>query len=419
MNCPMAEMKHCSVCLMPDTRPRIVFTGDGTSGAPLVCNACLWAEERKGIDYGKRNREFHEIVQRSRSTGHPTYDCIVPFSGGKDSATIAWKLKHEQGLNPLLVCYGQLLWTDVGRRNFHRVADAGFDTLYWRVDQRVSRSLARRFFIERGHIKQHYDAAVNAVPLITAVNFGIPLVFFAEHGETEYGGLVLDEESRRTRNLTEVLENQVGDDARNWATDGLTERDLYPYVYPDAQDIERTGVRAFYYSYFFPWDIYENAKFTRERMGFEQAGHYKAIVTTEKYLHYGRERRRSVSTPLRALYENPATQWWGKSDGSFEGFDSIDDKCDDLYLYMMYRKFGFGRASRMASRLIQRGHMTREHGLELALRYDGAAPMSYIDDVAEYLGMTVDEIWATCDSHTNTALFDRTDDGWKLKSPPK
>ena len=385
-------MKLCDRCLMPDTRPRIVFTGD-------VCNACIWAEERKSIDYRDRHDEFCETVyQYSR---HPVYDCIVPFSGGKDSATIAWKLKHEEGLNPLLVCYGQLLWTDVGRRNFHRVADAGFDIFYWRVDQRVSRRLARRFFKERGHIKQHYDAAVNAVPLITAINFGIPLVFFAEHGETEYGGLVLDEESRRTRNLTEVLENQVGDDARNWATDGLTEKDLYPYIYPELEDIERVGVKAFYYSYFFDWDIYENAKLTRDKMGFEQAQNWRTIPK-DNQTRYG------------------DMEWWGKSDGSFECFDSIDDKCDDVYLLMMYRKFGFGRASRMASRLIQRGHMTRLQGLEFAKRYDGEYPHSYLPAVLEYLGMDEVEMNRRANSHTNTELFDEVGPSqWQLKFPPK
>ena len=203
---------------MPDTRPRVVFT-DG------VCNACLYHESKKDIDWDARAQEFLDVVERYKGKG--AYDCIVPFSGGKDSATIAWKLR-DLGLNPLLVTYGQLLWTDVGQRNFDRVCRAGFDIFYWRVNQDVSRRLARRFLVERGHPKQHYDAGVNSVPVRSAIQFDIPLIFYAEHGESEYGGLVLHEESRRTRNLTEVLENQIGDDPRNWAVDGLLERDLYP-----------------------------------------------------------------------------------------------------------------------------------------------------------------------------------------------
>ena len=361
---------------MPDTRPRVVFTGG-------VCNACLWAEEKKSIDWNARAVEFESLFQ---PTGNG-YDCIVPFSGGKDSAMIAWRLKYEHGLNPLLVTYGQLLWTDVGRRNLDRLCNAGFDILYWRVNQKVSRHLSRRFMVERGHPKQHYDAGVNTVPLIAAVRFNIPLVFYAEHGDTEYGGLVLDEESRRTRNLTEVLEHCIGDDPRNWATDGISEADLAPYLYPSADDIERVGVKAFYFTYFFPWDIYENALQSRDRLGFEQAW-------------------------------NGTTTWnyslLGKSDGSFEGFDSIDDKIDDLDYYMMHVKFGFGRATRMASRMIQNGHMTREEGLELVRRYDGEFPESFMPDVLEYMRMTREELYAVVDLHRNRELWD----GHTLRFPP-
>lgn len=349
----------CKKCLMPDTRPRVVFT-DG------VCNACLYHEGKSSIDWQARAGEFAELIAPHRTSS--PYHCVVPFSGGKDSAAIAWKLKYEHGLNPLLVTYGQLLWTDVGRHNFDMVAKAGFDILYWRVNQEVSRKLARRFTIERGHPKQHYDAGVNSVPIITAKKFGIPLVFYAEHGESEYGGLVLSEEHRRTRDLDEVLENQIGDDPRNWEMDGITQDDLAPYIMPDPE-----GVTAYYYSYFFPWDIYENAGVAKNKMGFRQA-------------------RNGVSEPLLPF-------WWGKSDGSFEGFDSIDDKIDDLDFYLMHVKFGFGRSTRMASRLIQGGHMTREQGQKLVELYDGEFPKTYLTDVLDYMRMTREELDEVIKNH--------------------
>ena len=353
---------------MPSSRPRIVFKGG-------VCNACIHADERRLINWDDRLREFKEVVNEYRGRG--AYDCVVPFSGGKDSATIAHKLKYEHNLNPLLVCYGQMLWTDVGRRNLHRVADAGLDILYWRTNQEVSRRLARRFLIERMHIKQHYDAAVNAVPVRTAINFNIPLIFYAEHGESFYGGQVLSEEHRRTRDLAEVLENQVGDDARNWAVDGITERDLHPYIYPDEVDIKRVGVKAFYYSYFFPWSIYDNAMFAKERMDFE--------------------------------WIDP------RSDGSFESYDSIDDMVDGVDFYGMWLKFGFGRATRMASRLIQDGRLTRDEGLELVRKYDGEYPEMYLGDVLDYIGMTVSELHDLFEKHKNPEIWD----GDKLRYPPK
>ena len=406
-------MIWCSRCLMPSTRPRISFDEEG------VCNACRFHESKAQIDWQARAEEFRSICRGAKSHSASTgavYDCIVPFSGGKDSATVAWRLR-EAGLRPLLVTYGQLLWTDVGRRNFDAVARAGFDILYWRVDQRVSRALARRWLVERGHPKLHYDAGVNAVPLITAVKFGIPLVFYAEHGESEYGGHVLSEEHRKTRDLAEVLENQVGDDARNWATDGISEADLYPYIMPQSATypelcIEGTGdimdslkwrpvpIKAYYFSHFFRWDIYENAKFARERLNFWQANHCE------------------FGNNYYFAAQNGLPEWWGKSDGSFEGFDSIDDMIDDLDYWLMHIKFGFGRSARMASRLIQNGHMTREQGLELVRRYDGEFPRTYLPKVLEYLDMTEPELVEIVDRHRNPEIWEQKDGEWQLKHPP-
>lgn len=356
-------IEHCKKCLMPSSRPRIVFK-DG------VCNACAWNDQRKEIDYEARKQDFLALVAAKKK--HPAYDCIVPFSGGKDSAAIALRLRHL-GLRPLLVTYGQLLWTDVGRRNLERVCNAGFDILYWRVDQRVSRHLARRFFIERGHPKQHYDAGVNSTPVRTAVQLGIPLIVYAEHGESEYGGLVLSEEHRRVRDLAEVLENQVGDDARNWATDGLTEADVWPYTYPE--DVGDT--QAVYFSWYFPWSIHENALYVKNELGFE--------------------------------WVEP------RSDASFEGWDSIDDCIDGLDFHLMFVKFGFGRATRMASRLIQKGVITREQGLEFVRKHDHEFPEMYLAEVLEYLDMTRAELIGVIDMHRNPEIWN----GNELRFPPK
>lgn len=357
---------------MPDTRPRIEFDETGQ------CNACKWAEIKKTIDWQERRTEFQEVIDGIDRTG--PYDCIVPFSGGKDSAYVAWRLKFEFGLRPLLVTYGQLLWTDCGRHNFDAVCRLGFDIHYWRADQRVSRLLSRRFMIERGHPKLHYDSAVNAVPLITAVKFNIPLVIYAEHGESEYGGLILSENSRRERDLAEVLENQVGDDARNWEGDGIGIRDLYSYIYPDTRVVADMGIKAVYFSHFFRW-----------------------------------------ASPLNAAFIASKVDWHvaegGRSEGTFTNFDSIDDKIDGIDYWMMYRKYGFGRALRDANRHIQNGLMTREAGIEAVRKYDGEFPRRYFGECLEYMNMTEREFMEAADKHTNPEIFDKTPTGWRHKFP--
>lgn len=361
------EVKFCEKCLMPSSRPRIVFT-DG------VCNACRFAEERKTWDYAERREMFIDLVKSKKR--HPAYDMIVPMSGGKDSAVIAYKLKHEYGFNPLCITFGQLQWTPAGIHNWHQVRNAGIDIRYWGLNQVVSRKLARRFLIERFHIKQHYDAAVNSVPVIAAKEIGIPLVCYAEFGEGEYGGLVLEEESYRRRNLEEVLEHQIGDSPLNWATDGISDADIWPYVYPD--DIG--DIEAVYFSYYNGWDIFQNAEYAKEKMNFQRV--------------------------------EPRT------DGSFEGYDSIDDMVDGVDFYGMFCKFGFGRATRMASRLIQRGHITREQGLEYVRKYDGEFPEMYLGEVLDYVGMTRDEFVELADKHRNPEIWKQENGVWTLRHPP-
>ena len=355
---------------MPDTRPRIVFT-DG------VCNACLWAGAKRTIDWQERRTEFQELLDKIDRSG--PYDCIVPFSGGKDSAYIAWRLKFEFGLHPLLVTYGQLLWTEAGRHNLEQICRLGFDIHYWRADQRVSRVLARRFMLERGHPKLHYDSAVNAVPLITAVKFNIPLVIYAEHGESEYGGLVLSERSRAERDLAEVLENQVGDDARNWEGDGVSARDLYPYIYPDLDDIARVEIKAIYFSHFFRW-----------------------------------------ASPLNAAFIASKVDWraaeGGRSEGTFTNFDSIDDKIDGIDYWMMLLKYNFGRCVRDANRHLQNGLITRDEAIRLCRLYDHEFPRRYFGDCLEYMNLTEREFFEAAERHRSPD-WEKRGDEWVLKDP--
>ena len=377
-NPPLASdatrVRHCRTCLMPNTRPRIGFDREG------ICNACRNAEAKARVDWSARRVEFLDYVARCRARGG-SYDCIVPWSGGKDSTSIALRLKLEFGLRPLLVTFSPLLPNEIGAANRETLLNMGFDHLMVRPDQNVSRRLARRFFIERGNPKVHWDAGVNAVPLQVAVNYRIPLVFYAEHGESEYGGRVLSEEHKKVRDLAEILEHQIGDDPWNWIDEEIDERDLAPYLCPDPGALDEVGVRALYFSYFFRWSMYENYDYVKQRMAFRTAD-------------------------------------GGRTDGTFTDFDSLDDKIDNLYYYMQFIKFGFGRASRDASRLIQNGHMTRAEGLALVRKYDDEFPATHFQDNLDYLSLSESAFTEFVDLHRNEEIWEMPGNAWRLRHPP-
>ena len=360
---------------MPDSRPRIEFGADG------VCNACKNAEDKDRIDWDARRAEFLDLVEALRPKSG-AYDCIVPWSGGKDSSTIAHKLKFEFGLNPLLVTFSPLLPNEVGARNREELVRLGFDHLMIRPNQKVARRLARRFFVERGNPKVAWDAGINAAPLQVAARYGIPLVFYAEHGESEYGGRVLSEEHRKVRDLAEVLEHQIGDDPRNWLDEEIEERDLAPYLYPEPEDVERAGVKALYFAWFFRWSMYENYEYIRDRIEFR-------------------------------------TEPKGRTDGTFTNFDSLDDKIDNLYYYMQFVKFGFGRATRDACRLIQNRQMSRDEGLRAARDYDDEFPSTHFRENLDYLGLGEPEFTEIVDLHRNAEIWEFRGNRWELRHPPE
>jgi len=352
----------------------VVFDDEG------VCNACRNAEEKHLINWDERREYFVQLVQSMKNRSHEQYDCVVPWSGGKDSSTIAYRLKFEFGLNPLLVTYSPMIPNEIGHYNREQIVNLGFDHLFFRANQKTLRYLARRFFIERGNPKVAWDAGINAVPLRVAVSYRIPFVFYAEHGESEYGGRVLSEEHKRTRDFTEVIENYVGDDPRNWVDDVVTEGDLSPYVYPSMESVSSVGVKAYYFGYFFRWSMFENYNFIKTKIDFR---------TNSK----------------------------GRTDGTFTNYDSLDDKIDNLYYYMQFIKFGFGRAVRDASRLIQNKHLSREDGLALARKYDDEFCYEYFDEVLDYLNMTVSEFESVVDQHRNPEVWRKDGARWILRHP--
>jgi N-acetyl sugar amidotransferase len=369
-------IKFCKRCIMPDTRPRIVFNYNG------ICNACLHSDKKKQIDWSNRKKEFFNLIEEIKNHSKKTnayYDCVVPWSGGKDSTSIALKLKFEYELNPLLVTFSPLLINECGRYNREEVSKMGFDSVLLSPNQKVSKILSKRFFIERGNPKVAWDAGVNAGPVQVAMNYNIPTVFYAEHGESEYGGLVLDEESEKKRNLREVIEHQIGDFPENWVSDEISIKDLSPYIYPSNDKIAKNNLTAYYFSYFFKWSMLENYEYVKEKMpGFKT---------------------------------NPA----GRTEGTFTNFDSLDDKIDNLYYYMQYTKFGFGRATRDSCRMIQNNQMTRDKAIKLARMYDSEFPERDFNEVLEFLEIDEEEFVVIVNNHRNNEIWKSArNNKWKL-----
>jgi hypothetical protein len=254
--------------------------------------------------------------------------------------------------------------------------EIGFDQIMVSPNKKVSSQLSRKFFIERGDPKIHWNAGINSAPIQIARALDIPFVFFAEHGESEYGGKVIDEESQKKRNVDEILENQIGDDPTNWISQEISAADIFPYdiaLKGDEKDPE-----VLYFSYFFPWDIYQNFQYVSDYFEFQ--------------------------TNLR-----------GRTYGTFTNFDSLDDVMDDLYYYMQFIKFGFGRCLRDCARQIQRGHLNIKQAMEYISMYDGEYPADSIDQCLYFLKMTEIEFESIVYSHRREDIWVKKGLEWSLR----
>src|SRR3972149_6210242 len=104
------KLKRCTKCILPETMPFIEFDTTG------ICNYCRGYKRMR--PRGKQALERLITPFRSKN-GKP--DCIVAFSGGRDSSYGLHLLKKELGMNPIAYTYDWGMVTDIARRNEARL----------------------------------------------------------------------------------------------------------------------------------------------------------------------------------------------------------------------------------------------------------------------------------------------------------
>ena len=106
----VARLRRCTRCVLPETMPFINFDSEG------VCNYCRGYQPFK-----LKGREALErdLAPFRKSNGEP--DCIVAFSGGRDSSYGLHYITAEMGMTPLAFTYDWGMVTDLARRNQSRV----------------------------------------------------------------------------------------------------------------------------------------------------------------------------------------------------------------------------------------------------------------------------------------------------------
>ena len=177
------KIQFCSKCVTSNQRPRTEFDSEG------VCSACRYAEKKfgGGIDWKKREKELVKLLDRHRSKDG-SWDVIVPGSAGKDSSLVTHQLKHKYGMHPLSVTWAPFIYTDIGWQNYYNMIQTGFDGLLAWPNGLLHRKLSRVAFELKGDPFEPFVWGQKAYAFHLALRFKIPLIFYGENGEVEYGG---------------------------------------------------------------------------------------------------------------------------------------------------------------------------------------------------------------------------------------
>lgn len=375
-------VKFCIRCVVSNQRPRITFDKDG------VCSACQYAYRKHHIiDWEQREKELIKLLDKHRSKDG-SFDVIVPGSGGKDSAYTAHILKTKYGMHPLFVTWTPFIYTEIGWQNFTNFISSGFDAITCYQNGVLHRKLARIAFELKGDAWEPFTFGQKSFAFNIALKFKIPLIFFGENGEVEYGG--------STKNIDKPFESpkdwerfyfkgagvdklvNAGLDMRVFKKKEVEERTFELYRNPDLAEVKKLGVQMHWLSYYKKWIPQENYYYAEKNTGFRP---------------------------------NPD----GRSEGTYSKYASLDDKTDGFHFYLAYVKFGIGRATSDAAHEIRDGHLTREEGVALVRRYDGEFPQKYFSDFLKYLDITEEKFWKIVDSYRSPHLWGKKNGNWYLK----
>jgi hypothetical protein len=105
-------------------------------------------------------------------------------------------------------------------------------------------------------------------------------------------------------------------------------------------------------------------------------------------------------------------------EGTYQKYQSIDDKTDGFFHYTRYIKFGCGRAMSDSSMEVRNGYITKEEGLGLIKQFDGEFPKKYEKEFLEYISMTREEFDQLCDKFRPNHIWEKKSNRWELKNTP-
>ena len=388
------EVRFCKKCTISNQRPSstIEFANKDNNKKGIkvnsdnICDACKYNEIKNKIDWVERERKLVTLCNKYRKKSG--YDCIIPGSGGKDSAYASHILKYKYGMNPLTVTWAPHLYTDIGWQNFTNwIHVGGFDNILFTPNGKLHRLLTKLAFENLLHPFQPFIIGQKIIGPLMALKFNIPLIFYGEN-QAEYGNSIDENETPKMDKEYFSINDPKKIILGGVKIDEIIERykfklnEFTPYIPPSIDEIEQAGIEQQFLGYYVKWDPQECYYYATENTGFKS--------NTER------------------------------TEGSYSKYSGIDDKTDPFHYYTTFIKFGIGRASYDAAQEIRNHKITREEGVALVKKYDSEFPKKYFKEFLKYIDLNEDEFWNVLDSFRSPHLWNKNDKNeWVLKESIK
>ena len=388
-----SKVIFCKQCVMSNQRPSSIpeffHTKERKNAKYLnidsedgICDGCRYYNSRENIDWKDREKQLIRLLDKYRKS-NGDYDCLIPGSGGKDSAFQAHILKYKYGMNPLVLTWPPIIYTNYGLKNYDNwINEGGFDALIYRPNGKVMKKLTKLSIINLLHPFQTFILGQKNIAPKIASKFGIKLVFYGEN-EAEGGNPIAENNISLRKKSYFAVKNY-----KNIYLAGIKISDLlkkYKFTYEDLKiffpinnnEINKTKIEIHYLGYYLKWTPQEAFYYATQNTGF-------------------------LPRPYR-------------SQGTYSKYHSIDDKIDDFHFYTTFIKFGIGRATYDASREIRDKHLTRDEGKNLVKKFDGEFPDKYFTEVMDYLDIKKDYFHKLCDKFRSPHIWKKKNNEWKLK----
>lgn len=338
-------MKRCVTCGLPETHETIAFDADG------VCNICRQQEYKKGqIDWAGNKKALDRLIEEYR--GKYDYDCIVPFSGGKDSTWTLYYLVKEYGLKPLVVRFDHGFLRPVLDENVKRtIRHLGVDIMTFTPNWKVVQKLMLTSFLEKGDFCWHCHTGIFSYPMSIAIEKKVPLIFWGEPSAeyTAYFSYNQKEDVDEKRFNRYINLGISADDMFVRLGGAVDIRDLKPYSYPPLKDLRAINYRSVCLGSYIPWDVKKQS----------------AIIQTE--LGWSGDQVENV--PPEYQYEKIECAMQGVRD------------------YIKFIKRGYSRPSHLVALDRRNGRLSKEAGDRMIAQFEGKRPPS-LDLFLSFVGLS-------------------------------